>query len=69
LQIPNYQSSKGRSLPHHREDVRTNALRDLRRNAHPTGASPRGKPGVDDIVDDSIVREIEKEGFIDRLYR
>ena len=23
----------------------------------------------DDIVDDSIVREIEKEGFIDRLYR
>lgn len=24
---------------------------------------------ADDIVDDSIVREIEKEAFIDRLYR
>jgi hypothetical protein len=23
----------------------------------------------DDIVDDSIVREIEKEGFIEQLYR
>ena len=31
------------------------------------------KPGstvkVDDIVDDSIVAELEKEGFFDRLYR
>jgi hypothetical protein len=31
------------------------------------------KPGstvkVDDIVDDAIVAELEKEGFFDRLYR
>lgn len=32
-------------------------------------ANPVSKLGVDDIVDDSIVREIEKDGFIDRLYR
>ena len=32
-------------------------------------ANPASKLTVDDIVDDSIVREIEKEGFIDRLYR
>jgi ABC-type nitrate/sulfonate/bicarbonate transport system substrate-binding protein len=32
-------------------------------------ANPASKLSVDDIVDDSIVREIEKEGFIDRLYR
>jgi len=44
-----------------------------RGHGHPTGASAGGQPGeqthVDDIVDDSIVREIEKDGFIDRLYR
>jgi hypothetical protein len=31
------------------------------------------KPGatirVDDIVDDSLVREIDKSGFIDKLYK
>jgi hypothetical protein len=31
------------------------------------------KPGatlkVEDIVDDSIVRELEKSGFIDKVYR
>jgi hypothetical protein len=31
------------------------------------------KPGanvkVDDIIDDSIVAELEKEGFVDKLYR
>lgn len=31
------------------------------------------KPGaslkLDDIVDDSIVRELEKSGFIDKLYK
>jgi NitT/TauT family transport system substrate-binding protein len=32
-------------------------------------ANPASKLSVDDVVDDSIVREIEKEGFIDRLYR
>ena len=32
-------------------------------------ANPASKLTNDDIVDDSIVREIEKEGFIDRLYR
>lgn len=32
-------------------------------------ANPASKLTVDDIVDDSIVREIEKDGFIDRLYR
>ena len=31
--------------------------------------NPASKLTVDDIVDDSIVRGIEKEGFIDRLYR
>ena len=31
--------------------------------------NPASKIAVNDIVDDSIVREIEKEGFIDRLYR
>jgi hypothetical protein len=32
-------------------------------------ANPASKLTVEDGVDDSIVREIEKEGFIDRLYR
>lgn len=32
-------------------------------------ANPTSKITVDDIVDDSIVGEIEMEGFIDRLYR
>ena len=31
------------------------------------------KPGavlkVDDVIDDSIVAELEKEGFIDKLYK
>jgi hypothetical protein len=27
------------------------------------------KLSVDDVVDDSIVREIEKDGLIDRIYR
>jgi len=43
-----------------------------RGHGHSTGASAGGNPasklGVDDIVDDSIVREIEKNGFIARLY-
>jgi len=30
--------------------------------------SPARKVTVDDLIDDSIVREIEKEGFIDRIY-
>ncbi len=34
-----------------------------------SAANPASKLSVDDIVDDSVVREIEKEGFIDRLYR
>jgi len=34
-----------------------------------SSANPTSKLSVDDIVDDSVVREIEKEGFIDRLYR
>lgn len=29
---------------------------------------PPSKLSVDDSVDDTIVREIEKDGFIDRLY-
>jgi hypothetical protein len=32
-------------------------------------ANPASKLSVDDIVDDGIVRELEKDGFIDRLYR
>lgn len=31
--------------------------------------NPASKNTVDDIIDDTVVREIEKEGFIDRLYR
>ncbi len=30
--------------------------------------SPARKVTVDDLIDDSIVRELEKEGFIDRVY-
>ena len=30
--------------------------------------SPGAKVTVDDLIDDSIVREIEKEGFIDKIY-
>jgi NitT/TauT family transport system substrate-binding protein len=30
--------------------------------------SPARKVTVDDLIDDTIVREIEKEGFIDRVY-
>jgi len=32
-------------------------------------ANPASKLTVDDVIDDSIVREIEKEGFIKRLHR
>jgi hypothetical protein len=30
--------------------------------------SPGSKTTLDSLIDDSIVREIEKEGFIDRIY-
>jgi hypothetical protein len=30
--------------------------------------SPGSKVTVDSLIDDSIVRELEKEGFIDRVY-
>jgi len=30
--------------------------------------APTSKVTVDNLIDDSIVREIEKEGFIDRFY-
>jgi hypothetical protein len=30
--------------------------------------NPGSKVTVDNLVDDSIVREIEKEGFIDKIY-
>ena len=30
--------------------------------------SPGSKITVDNLIDDSIVREIEREGFIDQLY-
>ena len=32
-------------------------------------ANPASKLTADDVIDDSIVREIEKDGFIERLYR
>lgn len=32
-------------------------------------ANPASKLTVDNVVDDSILREIEKEGFIDRVHR
>jgi hypothetical protein len=32
-------------------------------------ANPASKVTVDDVIDDSIVREIEKESFIERSYR
>ena len=32
-------------------------------------ANPASKVTVDDLIDDTVVREIEKEGFIERLYR
>jgi hypothetical protein len=32
-------------------------------------ARPTSKLTVDDVIDDSIVREIEKDGFVGRLYR
>jgi hypothetical protein len=30
--------------------------------------SPGSKVTVDSLIDDSVVRELEKEGFIDRVY-
>jgi NitT/TauT family transport system substrate-binding protein len=30
--------------------------------------TPGGKANVDSLIDDSIIREIEKEGFIDKVY-
>jgi ABC-type nitrate/sulfonate/bicarbonate transport system substrate-binding protein len=32
-------------------------------------ANPASKVTVDDVIDDTVVREIEKDGFIERLYR
>ena len=36
---------------------------------HARSANPAGKVTLDDVIDDTVVREIEKEGFIERLYR
>jgi hypothetical protein len=30
--------------------------------------TPGNKTTLDSLIDDSVVREIEKEGFIDRVY-
>jgi len=30
--------------------------------------APNSKVNVDNLIDDSIVRELEKEGFIDKVY-
>ena len=30
--------------------------------------APGSKVTVDSLIDDSVVRELEKEGFIDRVY-
>jgi hypothetical protein len=30
--------------------------------------TPGSKVTVDSLIDDSVVRELEKEGFIDRVY-
>ena len=35
----------------------------------PRSSNPVSKVTVDDVIDDTVVREIEKEGFIERLYR
>jgi hypothetical protein len=32
-------------------------------------ANPTSKVRLDEVIDDTVVREIEKEGFIERLYR
>jgi ABC-type nitrate/sulfonate/bicarbonate transport system substrate-binding protein len=32
-------------------------------------SNPVSKVTVDDVIDDTVVREIEKDGFIERLYR
>jgi NitT/TauT family transport system substrate-binding protein len=32
-------------------------------------SNPGSKVTVDDVIDDTVVREIEKQGFIERLYR
>jgi hypothetical protein len=32
-------------------------------------ANPASKVTLDDVIDDTVVREIEKDGFIERLYR
>jgi hypothetical protein len=34
-----------------------------------TNANPTNKLTVDGIIDDAVVREIEKNGLIKRLYR
>jgi hypothetical protein len=36
---------------------------------HARSANPAGKVTLDDVIDDTVVRDIEKEGFIERLYR
>lgn len=36
---------------------------------HARSANLAGKVTLDDVIDDTVVREIEKEGFIERLYR
>ena len=32
-------------------------------------SNPVSKVTLDDVIDETVVREIEKEGFIERLYR
>ena len=32
-------------------------------------ANPASKVTLDDVIDDTVVREIEKDGFIERFYR
>ena len=36
---------------------------------HARSSNPVSKVTIDDVIDDTVVREIEKEGFIERLYR
>ena len=36
---------------------------------HARSSNPASKLTANDVVDDTIVREIEKQGFIARLYR
>ncbi|HEY7559697.1 MAG TPA: hypothetical protein VIH18_33355 [Candidatus Binatia bacterium] len=72
--LPPKQRRLSRSgLSGQRQIIRAGAVGHKGRHGDPdqggAGAQTQGDPQINEVVDDSIVIELEKEGFIDRIYK